>query len=327
MTTTSTTRVEAEPQRYTLVEDPIGWTVWDHANSTPAILGEQILSVLPRRSACLVVELLNAVDEAVTPQASSLTPAPAIRRYILPFEVADQPSILPPSVLIVAQGGLSISFADRQYVCKKGKCFATLIDLPCVLRSTTQTEAHFIVLPIGDDDLATSRACHWRDPQPLLWASSTISPVLEAIGAKHDSSIDRVSVLNAVWRASPLAAISAAAAPKSRTSTIKRACRKIYGRRDQSNPIAGLAEEAMMSPSSFAHHFTRTVGMSPGAYRKKARMFDAGIALSCQNDTVSVIAKQVGYNSLRQFYTDFQAIWSTTPAEFRRAGLNVSTFV
>jgi hypothetical protein len=48
--------------RYDLVQDPTGWTVWDHESDGPALFGGEILSGQARSVSDMLVAFLNDVE-------------------------------------------------------------------------------------------------------------------------------------------------------------------------------------------------------------------------------------------------------------------------
>jgi AraC-like DNA-binding protein len=79
-----------------------------------------------------------------------------------------------------------------------------------------------------------------------------------------------------------------------------------------------LAERACMSRSSFAQKFKRTVGTSPLEYLTRWRMLRAGDRLANSSDSISVIARSLGYESESAFSTAFKRVMGRSPREYGR---------
>jgi AraC-like DNA-binding protein len=84
-------------------------------------------------------------------------------------------------------------------------------------------------------------------------------------------------------------------------------------------PIARLAAIAAMSRATFIRHFTRSTGMTVGAFLTHVRLMTAAELLSTTNLTVMAIAGQVGYKSESAFSRAFRESTGRTPARFRRS--------
>ncbi|RSM79335.1 AraC family transcriptional regulator [Kibdelosporangium aridum] len=84
-------------------------------------------------------------------------------------------------------------------------------------------------------------------------------------------------------------------------------------------PIARLAKTASMSRATFIRHFTRTTGMTVGAFLTHVRLMMAAESLSSTDLTVAAIAGQVGYKSESAFSRAFREATGQTPAKFRRS--------
>jgi AraC-like DNA-binding protein len=314
--------------RYHLMEENGSWAVWDLVSDSPAMFGGERLTGMHRLVASRLVSLLNDVyrtsSTAHAPQAHR--DAPFARRSYLRHGAGRGQNfrILRPSILTAISGEFSIAFADQRIVCKTGHSFVTAIDLPCILSCMSEQPAEIATLPIHVTEMVPSRTCYWRDPQPLFWVTQSISSEAFPGAGPNELFLNRLSFLDAIVRASPTAALCAANDETSNTGRIRAACAHISARMDEPFTIGNEANNVEMSMSSFAHQFKAIVGLSPGNYRKRYRMFHAGRLLSQQTMSVSAVAQYVGYFSARQFWTDFKFVWKRTPTEFRRQGMTVS---
>jgi AraC-like DNA-binding protein len=79
-----------------------------------------------------------------------------------------------------------------------------------------------------------------------------------------------------------------------------------------------LAERAAMSRSSFALRFKETVGTTPMEYLTRWRMLRAGDRLVNSNDSISVIALSLGYESESAFSTAFKRVMGCSPRQYSR---------
>ena len=79
-----------------------------------------------------------------------------------------------------------------------------------------------------------------------------------------------------------------------------------------------LAERIGMSRSSFALKFRETVGEPPMEYLTRWRMLLAGDRLSNSSDSVSEIARSLGYESESSFSTAFKRVMGCPPRQYNR---------
>lgn len=79
-----------------------------------------------------------------------------------------------------------------------------------------------------------------------------------------------------------------------------------------------LAERSGMSRSSFALSFRRKVGASPMEYLTRWRMLLAGDKLQDCDDSISVIAQTVGYESESAFGKAFKRVMGCSPRQYGR---------
>jgi AraC-like DNA-binding protein len=81
-----------------------------------------------------------------------------------------------------------------------------------------------------------------------------------------------------------------------------------------------LAERAGMSRSIFALKFKETVGASPMGYLTRWRMLLAGDRLNNSEDSISVIALSLGYESESAFSKAFRRVMGCSPRQYSRGG-------
>lgn len=79
-----------------------------------------------------------------------------------------------------------------------------------------------------------------------------------------------------------------------------------------------LAEEALLSRSSFAERFTRTLGMPPMTYLTRWRMLTAAQRLTDTRASIAQIAAAVGYESESTFSRAFVREMGVSPGVYRR---------
>jgi AraC-like DNA-binding protein len=85
-----------------------------------------------------------------------------------------------------------------------------------------------------------------------------------------------------------------------------------------------LAERVGMSRSIFALRFKETVGATPMEYLTRWRMLLAGDRLKYSDDSLSVIASSLGYESESAFGKAFRRVMGCSPRQYSRQGSSPS---
>lgn len=97
-----------------------------------------------------------------------------------------------------------------------------------------------------------------------------------------------------------------------------RALSLVHGEPERAWSVADLASEVGMSRSAFSDRFTELVGESPMRYVTRWRMSLAERWLADGEQTVSEVARRVGYDSLPAFSRAFKRTVGVPPVEVRR---------
>jgi AraC-like DNA-binding protein len=99
----------------------------------------------------------------------------------------------------------------------------------------------------------------------------------------------------------------------SHASRISRAIGRIRTEYRSSLTVAGLADEAGMSPSSFHEHFKQITGTTPLQYQKDMRLMEARRLIAMDGFSVSSAAYEVGYESATQFSREYSRKFGSPP--------------
>lgn len=83
--------------------------------------------------------------------------------------------------------------------------------------------------------------------------------------------------------------------------------------------VERLAALIGYSPTHFAKHFAREIGMPPAAYVRHLRLQRAQTLLRESLHPVADVARLVGFGDITQFGRIFKATFGQTPIEYRRA--------
>jgi AraC-like DNA-binding protein len=104
-------------------------------------------------------------------------------------------------------------------------------------------------------------------------------------------------------------------------ATLARLCRArdyLAGRFDRRTPIEDVARQADLSPFYFARLFTDAFGETPHEFVTRIRIERAKARLLADNEPITEICFDVGYESLGSFSTRFHSLVGVSPAAFRR---------
>jgi len=88
--------------------------------------------------------------------------------------------------------------------------------------------------------------------------------------------------------------------------------------------VEELAQRAGMSRSTFALRFKETAGVSPMEYLTRWRMLVAGNRLANTRDSISEIARSLGYESASAFTKAFKKIMGCSPRQYSPGQNSVS---
>lgn len=82
--------------------------------------------------------------------------------------------------------------------------------------------------------------------------------------------------------------------------------------------LEDAAREACLSPFHFNRVFTRAFGETPHEFVTRIRIDQAKKLLLAENQSVTDICFELGYESLGSFSVKFRSLTGLSPAEFRR---------
>jgi AraC family transcriptional activator of mtrCDE len=77
-------------------------------------------------------------------------------------------------------------------------------------------------------------------------------------------------------------------------------------------------EESSLGKTQFHELFKQATGMSPKAYWTKAIMKQASVILMESNQSITIIAENLGYSSIHHFTKQFSTFYGVSPSEFRK---------
>ena len=82
--------------------------------------------------------------------------------------------------------------------------------------------------------------------------------------------------------------------------------------------VDALARRLNMAPPTFRKHFKTVTGMSPGAYHKHLRLYEAQRLMLVETADAARAAYAVGYENLPQFYREYKRLFGAPPARDAR---------
>lgn len=82
--------------------------------------------------------------------------------------------------------------------------------------------------------------------------------------------------------------------------------------------VDALARRLNMAPPTFRKHFKAVTGMSPGAYHKHLRLYEAQRLMLVEAADAARAAYAVGYENLPQFYREYKRLFGAPPARDAR---------
>lgn len=111
------------------------------------------------------------------------------------------------------------------------------------------------------------------------------------------------------------AAIRRLAAPDGHAGRLARAVALLRAEFRRLLPVARLAAEAGMSPSSFHHHFRALTSLSPLQFQKQLRLIEARRLMTAEGVSASSAAFSVGYESVPQFTREYGRMFGAPPGK------------
>ena len=245
-------------------------------------------------------------------------------------------AVYEPLVALVVQGSKRVVFGEQALVYDADRFFVTPLDLPArseVLQATPERPFLSLALRLDMREIATlvlegveppsapglpggeRRAmATGRVDSPLLDAFDRLlallddprhAPVLAPLVRREITY--RLLTGEAGWRLRQIAAVD------SQGHQVSRAIALLRTRFAQPLRVEDLAREALMSVSSFHHHFKALTGMSPLQFQKQLRLGEARRLMLSEDLDASTAAYRVGYESASQFSREYGRQFGAPP--------------
>ncbi|WP_164886910.1 AraC family transcriptional regulator [Piscinibacter defluvii] len=243
-------------------------------------------------------------------------------------------AIYEPLVALVVQGSKRVSFGDETYRYDPQRYFVTPLELPgrsVVLEATPERPFLSLALRLDLREIATLVLEGVAPPPPAPGAGRR-AMATGAVDAPLLDAFDRLLALldqpqhapvlaplirreityrlltgEAGWRLRQIAAVD------SQGHQVSRAISLLRARFAEPLRVEDLAREALMSASSFHHHFKALTGMSPLQFQKQLRLGEARRLMLVEDLDASTAAYRVGYESASQFSREYARQFGAPP--------------
>lgn len=243
-------------------------------------------------------------------------------------------AIYEPLVAVVVQGRKQVVFGEEVLVYHPDRFFVTPLDLPArvtVLEASRDRPFLSLALRLDMREIATLVLEGVVPPPPppngerhAMATGAIDAPLLEAfdrllalLDRQQDAPVlaplirreitYRLLTGEAGWRLRQIAAVDGQGHAVSRAIALLRA------RYVEPLRIEDLSREALMSVSSFHHHFKALTGMSPLQFQKQLRLGEARRIMLTEGLDAATAAYRVGYESASQFSREYARQFGAPP--------------
>jgi AraC-like DNA-binding protein len=243
-------------------------------------------------------------------------------------------AVYEPLVALVVQGRKRVVFGEETLVYDPQRFFVTPLELPArsaVLEASPERPFLSLALRLDMREIATL-VLEGVEPPPPAPGGERRAMATGAVDAPLLDAFDRLLALldqprhapvlaplirreityrlltgEAGWRLRQIAAVDSQGHQVSRAITLLRA------RFAEPLRVDELARAALMSPSSFHHHFKALTGMSPLQFQKALRLGEARRLMLSEHLDAATAAYRVGYESASQFSREYGRQFGAPP--------------
>jgi len=155
---------------------------------------------------------------------------------------------------------------------------------------------------------------------PLRALSRLVARACAGLARGVDMPWEEISVQLAAQTVQLMGGVTGdrSAAPPGAMARVTRIVRTIDRHPDARLALAGLAQEAGLSPFHFLRTFERVTGVTPHQYILRARLREAAMRLADPEAKVLDIAFDCGFGDLSNFNRAFRAEFGVSPRAYRR---------
>lgn len=243
-------------------------------------------------------------------------------------------AVYEPLVALVVQGRKQVAFGDETLVYDAERYFVTPLELPgrsAILEASAERPFLSLALRLDLREIGSLLLEGVVPPPPppggerLAMATGAVDlPLLDAfdrllalLDAPRDAPVlapllrreitYRLLRGEAGWRLRQIAAVDG------QGHQIARAITLLRQRWAEPLRVEDLAREALMSVSSFHHHFKAFTGMSPLQFQKQLRLGEARRLMLTEHLDAAAAAYRVGYESASQFSREYARQFGAPP--------------
>jgi AraC-like DNA-binding protein len=177
---------------------------------------------------------------------------------------------------------------------------------PDAFERITNAKPHFRAQrlpPMRASAALVARACASLDHAHTAWDELAITVAARTVQLANDADLD------------------AQPAPVNAASRVSRAIRAMERHPDRDLPLQLLAKDAGLSPYHFLRTFTRLTGSTPHQFAIRARLREAAIRLTSNDDRIIDVALDCGFGDVSNFNRTFRAEFGVSPRDYRKATL------
>lgn len=218
-------------------------------------------------------------------------------------------SSAPGDMLVVTRGAnlrAVVAPADRPYL-----ALSVWFDPERVARALLRLATR--ETPIGDVLPAFTMA-------PTVEIVATVNRLLDAAADPIDRGTFAPLILDELMfrllRTDAAGAVRAAIGPPREVTRILDVMQFIRDHHTQKHTVSALAKRVAMSPSYFAHQFSRVAHLSPMKYVREVRLERARTLLSESRQRPTDVARAVGFASAAHFTREFKRRYGAPPSRY-----------
>lgn len=246
------------------------------------------------------------------------------------------PLLYEPSLIVIAQGRKVGYLGDREIHYNPGHYLVQTLPLPFECETHGSSTAPLLGISVKlDPALLNEMVVAMGDINAPLPSSKPMASVAMNAGMQEavlrlartlSSEMECATMGAARIRDVVFEALKGEQGPALRAlvnghghySRIVQVLSKLHINFAESFTVEQLAQQAMMSVSTFHQYFKQITHASPAQYLKRLRLIKAQQLLSQQRHNVNQAALAVGYRSVPQFSRDYKRYFGESPLQHRR---------
>lgn len=243
------------------------------------------------------------------------------------------PNIYRPSLCVVFKGAKEIMFGTTRLDYAEMECLIVNVDVPALGKMVGATpESPYIGMTLEFDTAILREVLQQVPSLPKAASSASPSLFVGQIDSSLADCLTRLTRLMSTPEAIPVlfpmimrefhywlltgpygAEIVKLAVPETHAERVAKAVHFLRAHFAEPIRVEQLAAVAMMSVSSFHHHFRTMTSMTPVQYQKQLRLIEARRLMLSETASVLEAAYHVGYESVSQFSREYSRFFGLAP--------------